>query len=67
MTLELVRRTTGSTKFYEMVRNWAKANQDGVVSTDQFMRTAATVANKNLDSLFQDWLFTETKPTRTRY
>jgi len=67
MTLELVRRTMGSTKFYAMVRNWAKNNRDGVASTTQFTQTAAAAANRNLDLLFRDWLFTTEKPTQTRY
>ena len=36
--------------------------QDGNVTTDQFIALAEQISEQHLDSLFQTWLFTTTKP-----
>jgi len=62
MTLHQLRLAVGDTDFFTILRTWAKSNRDGNVATPQFIALAEKISGQQLDSLFQTWLFSTTKP-----
>ncbi len=62
MTLHQLRLAVGDDDFFSILRTWAKTNRNGNVTTDQFIALAEKISGQQLDSLFQTWLFTTTKP-----
>ncbi|MFG1623052.1 M1 family aminopeptidase [Kribbella sp. NPDC049227] len=62
MTLHQLRLAVGDADFFTILRTWAKTNRNGNVTTDQFIALAEKISGQQLDSLFQTWLFTTTKP-----
>jgi aminopeptidase N len=64
MTLHAVRLTIGEEAFYQLLRSWAADHRDGNVTTGQFIAAAEKVSGKDLDALFQAWLYGTTQPPR---
>ncbi|HEY7003421.1 MAG TPA: M1 family aminopeptidase [Gaiellaceae bacterium] len=62
MTLQQLRLTVGDDDFFKILRRWAANRAGGNVTTDQFIALAERISGKNLDKLFQAWLFTPGKP-----
>ncbi|MGW1345467.1 M1 family aminopeptidase [Kribbella sp. NPDC002412] len=62
MTLHQLRLAVGDADFFTILRTWAKTQRNGNVVTDQFIALAERISGQQLDSLFQTWLFTTTKP-----
>ena len=62
MTLHQLRLAVGDADFFTILRTWAKTHRGGNVTTDQFIALAEKISGQQLDSLFQTWLFTTTKP-----
>ena len=62
MTLHQLRLAVGDRDFFRILRGWAKKNEDGNVTTDQFIAYAERVSGEELSELFETWLFTTTKP-----
>ncbi|MEU4287664.1 M1 family aminopeptidase [Kribbella sp. NPDC026596] len=65
MTLHQLRLAVGDADFFSILRTWAKSNRGGNVTTDQFIALAEKISGQQLDTLFQTWLFTTTKPVLT--
>ncbi len=63
MTLHQLRLAVGDEAFFTILRKWAKTRAGGNVTTDEFIQLAELVSGKQLDGLFQTWLFTAEKPT----
>ncbi|MFC4058408.1 M1 family metallopeptidase [Planomonospora corallina] len=63
MTLHALRQKIGDADFFELLRTWAAENEHGHVTTEQFTALAEKISGKDLDALFDAWLFTEKKPT----
>ena len=62
MTLHQLRLAVGDDDFFRILQTWAKTNRNGNVTTDQFIALAEKISGQQLDSLFQTWLFTTTRP-----
>jgi hypothetical protein len=62
MTVHQLRLAVGDRDFFRILRGWAKTNEDGNVTTDQFIAYAERVSGEELSDLFETWLFTTTKP-----
>lgn len=63
MTLHALRLNVGDTTFFKILRTWAQFKAGSNVTTDQFIAVAERVSGRQLDRLFQTWLFTVGKPT----
>jgi len=62
MTLQALRMTVGDAAFLTILRGWHTLKRYGNGSTEQFVAFAERVSGRQLDSLFQAWLFTATRP-----
>ncbi|MFG2005664.1 M1 family metallopeptidase [Spirillospora sp. NPDC048911] len=63
MTLHALRKAIGDKKFFALAKAWPTANRYGNVSTADFIRFAEKISGKQLDALFQKWVYTSGKPT----
>ena len=62
MTLQQLRVTVGDAHFFTILRRWASDHRDGTVSTGQLIALAERISGRQLDKLFQRWLYTPGKP-----
>ena len=62
MTLQALRERVGSRTFWRIVRVWTRTHADGNGTTEQFERLAERISDRDLDSLFSDWLDRHTRP-----
>jgi Peptidase family M1 domain len=63
MTLQQLRLAVGDADFFKILRRWAATRAGGNVTTEQFITLAERISGKNLDELFETWLFTPGKPS----
>ena len=63
MTLQALRKQIGSEAFFRVLRRWAFTRADRTGTTAQFIRLAERLSGQQLDSLFDEWLFTRGRPT----
>jgi aminopeptidase N len=62
MTLQALRDRIGSRAFWKVIRTWSRQRKGGHGTTRQFIATAESVSGRQLDGLFETWLFTPKKP-----
>ena len=62
MTLHRLRVTVGDAAFRRILRAWFAAHRYGNVRTAQFIALAERISGRDLDALFQAWLYTPSKP-----
>ena len=62
LTLEALHIEVGDDDFSAIIRRWARSRAGGHGTTEQFIRVAEDVSGKQLDDLFETWLFTPEKP-----
>ncbi|WP_030667536.1 M1 family metallopeptidase [Streptomyces cellulosae] len=62
MTLQVLRERIGDAAFFKLLPTWTKLHRYGNADTDDFVRLAERISGKQLDDLFQTWLFTTGKP-----
>ena len=62
MTLEALRERVGDNAFFQILRSWASSHAGSTGSTPQFIRLAERISGADLDSLFNEWLYTPAKP-----
>jgi aminopeptidase N len=62
MALYALRVAVGPRVFAELVKAWAAAKRDGNASTADFTAFAEQFSGKDLDAVFDAWLFAATKP-----
>jgi aminopeptidase N len=62
MTLHQLRLAVGDDDFFTILRTWAADHRYGNGSTEQFTALAEKISGKDLDALFQAWLYTPSKP-----
>ena len=62
MTLEALRERVGDDNFFQILRRWATSRAYSTGSTPGFIRLAEKVSGADLQSLFNDWLYSPTKP-----
>jgi aminopeptidase N len=63
MTLQALRNEVGDDTFWAIVRGWAASKSGGNGTTEQFIALAERIAGRQLDQVFDTWLFTAGKPT----
>ncbi|MDT5042251.1 MAG: hypothetical protein QOE51_3236 [Actinoplanes sp.] len=65
MTVQALRVAIGDPAFFALLKSWPAEHQGGNATTDDFIAAAARAAGgKDLDPLFQAWLFGTTKPPK---
>jgi aminopeptidase N len=64
MTLEALRRKVGDRAFFRILRLWATQNKNGHGSTKEFIELAEKTSGKQLDRLFNVWLYKKGKPAK---
>ncbi|MFI6391307.1 M1 family metallopeptidase [Nonomuraea sp. NPDC050547] len=62
MTLHALRTEIGDPAFFRLIKDWAAGHRYGHVTTAQFVALAEKVSGKQLDKLFDAWLFQPRRP-----
>ena len=62
MTLHALRKSVGDDAFFAILRRWAHDKQGQNATTAEFIALAEEVSGKQLDELFQDWLYGRVRP-----
>ncbi|MGW3148613.1 M1 family metallopeptidase [Streptomyces sp. NPDC001177] len=62
MTLQMLRERIGDAAFFRLLPAWTRLHRYGNADTDDFIRLAERISGRQLDDLFQSWLFTTGKP-----
>jgi hypothetical protein len=62
MTLHALRLAVGDEAFFRILRRWASSQAGDTVTTEEFIALAERVSGQQLDSLFQAWLYTPSRP-----
>lgn len=63
MTLHMLRKTVGDDNFFKTLREWTALKKDGNATTPEFIALAEKISGKDLEKLFNDWLFTTSRPS----
>ncbi|HVD27843.1 MAG TPA: M1 family metallopeptidase [Mycobacteriales bacterium] len=63
MTLHALRVRIGDRAFFRLLRAWAQRYRYGNVTTAQFVALAERISRRQLDRLFDVWLYQPGKPT----
>jgi aminopeptidase N len=62
MTLHALRKKIGDETFFSLLKTWAERNRHATVVTRDFIDLAEEVSGKELDPLFDAWLYSSKKP-----
>jgi aminopeptidase N len=62
MTLQALRNRVGNTIFWQIMRAWIAQEGGGNGSTADFIALAEDISGENLNSFFQAWIYSTTKP-----
>ncbi|MET8002509.1 M1 family metallopeptidase [Nonomuraea glycinis] len=62
MTLHALRGAIGDETFFKLLKTWTSEHQYGNVTTEQFVTLAERLSGKQLDTLFDTWLFQPGRP-----
>lgn len=62
MTLQALRSTVGDAVFFQILQHRVADNLYGSESTAEFIALAEKISGRNLDALFNTWLFTTGRP-----
>jgi hypothetical protein len=65
MTLQALRNEVGDEDFFDILETWAQRRAGTLVTTPQFIALAERISGRQLDDLFEVWLFTPRKPARS--
>ncbi|WP_248961652.1 M1 family metallopeptidase [Sphaerisporangium perillae] len=63
MTLQALRRQIGDETFFKLLRTWTAQHKYGSATTDQFVNLAEKLSGRQLDDLFNAWLYKPVRPT----
>lgn len=64
MALHALRVTVGDEDFFAMLKAWASEKAHGNGTTEDFIALAERISGEQLDDLFDDWLFQDSRPPR---
>ncbi len=64
MTLHALRVSVGDQAFFKILQTWAAQKKDGNGTSAEFIALAKQISGKNLDELFNDWLYGKDRPPR---
>ncbi len=62
MTLQALRVAVGDDAFFSIIRTWATENAGRNATTDEFIALAEKISSRQLDRLFQEWLYGAARP-----
>jgi aminopeptidase N len=62
MTLHALRQLVGDDDFFTILKEWARTNAGGNVSTEDFIAFAEKISGEDLTAFFDEWLYTGVKP-----
>lgn len=62
MALEALRQKIGTGTMLRLLRRWVAAHEDGSASIGEFTALAERLSGRDLDPLFQHWLYQRGKP-----
>ncbi|MFF3666762.1 M1 family metallopeptidase [Microtetraspora malaysiensis] len=62
MTLHALRKKIGDETFFSLLKTWAERNRHATVVTRDFIDLAEEMSGKDLDPLFDAWLYSSKKP-----
>ena len=62
MALHALRGEIGDEAFFRMLREYVSRDAGGNVATEDLVAVAEEIAGRDLDDLFDSWLFAETTP-----
>ncbi|NUW43529.1 M1 family metallopeptidase [Nonomuraea rhodomycinica] len=62
MTLQVLRRAIGDETFFRLLRTWVADHKYGNATTPEFVALAERLSGKQLDTLFDAWLFQSSRP-----
>ncbi len=62
LTVHALRAEVGDAAFFRILRTWADRRSGEAVTTAQFIDLAERISGRQLDALFDTWLYTDTKP-----
>ncbi|MFC5922048.1 M1 family metallopeptidase [Micromonospora vulcania] len=62
MTLHALRVAVGDKAFFQIVKTWAAEKRNGTATTAEFVALAERISGKQLDALFDAWLYGTKKP-----
>ncbi|MGW7086511.1 M1 family metallopeptidase [Streptomyces sp. NPDC054871] len=62
MTLQVLRERIGDKAFFKLLPAWVQQQRYGNAETADFIRLAEKISGKQVDALFETWLFTKGKP-----
>ncbi|MEV4658294.1 M1 family metallopeptidase [Micromonospora sp. NPDC049301] len=62
MTLHALRVAVGDKAFFEIVKTWAAEKRNGTATTAEFVALAERISGKQLDAVFDAWLYGTKKP-----
>jgi aminopeptidase N len=65
MTLQALRNEVGSPTFFDIIQQWAATQSGGTGTTEEFIALAEDIAGRDLDVVWDPWLFTAGKPPIT--
>ncbi|MGN9840761.1 M1 family metallopeptidase [Nonomuraea sp. H19] len=63
MTLHALRKAVGDQTFFQLLKQWAADHRYGHVTTDEFVALSERLSGKELDALFDAWLFQPRRPS----
>lgn len=66
MAVQALRHRIGNADFNRLVRTWLRQRADSNGSVEGFRQLAERVSGVQLDSFFRAWLYSTTKPAKTR-
>ncbi|MET8282824.1 M1 family metallopeptidase [Micromonospora sp. NPDC005174] len=66
MTLHALRVAVGDKAFFEIVKTWAAEKRNGTATTAEFVALAERISGKQLDALFDAWLYGTKKPAQPK-
>jgi len=64
MTLHALRVTVGDDAFFKILKGWAAEKAHSNATTPEFIALAERISGKQLDQLFDDWLYGKKRPPR---
>ncbi|MFC7592654.1 hypothetical protein ACFQYP_59755 [Nonomuraea antimicrobica] len=62
MTLHALRKAVGDATFFDLLKTWTAEHRYGYVTTEQFVDLAERMSGKDLNALFDAWLFQPKRP-----
>ncbi|XXG08007.1 M1 family metallopeptidase [Micromonospora sp. SH-82] len=63
MTVHALRLAVGDDAFFRILKTWAAEKRDANATTDEFVALAERISGKQLDDVFDPWLYGTRRPT----